>query len=180
MIVTGNLKPVSLFLSAPIPPQQPQHYAQISHMSNGRGHETEEMSNQPYYDNHDREQYSRTRVPSSAPDNSYRSPYESRESPNVRKLLSLHVMFFLITAPSKLLWNQFCGEMIPNSIHASSPKFMLLSLFISQMGEKGFQTGTALAGSLLDNLLCLHSPLYGIEVCLILVHFIQIVLPLLL
>ena len=102
MIVTGKLKPISLFLSAPIPPQQPQHYTQISHMSNGRGHETEEMSNQSYYD-HDREQYSRARVSSSAPDNSYRSPYESRESPNVRKLLSLHVMFFLNNNSTKVV-----------------------------------------------------------------------------
>ena len=72
-------------------------------MSNGRGYETEEMSNPSYYDNHDREHYSRARVSSSAPDNSYRSPYESRESPNVRKLLSLHVMFF---------WNNNSTEVV--------------------------------------------------------------------
>lgn len=79
--VSAALESLRSSTTAPIPPQQPQHYTQISHMSNGRGHETEEMSNQSYYD-HDREQYSRARVSSSAPDNSYRSPYESRESPN--------------------------------------------------------------------------------------------------
>lgn len=73
--------------------------------------------------------------------------------------------------------------------------YLQCSLFVSaqQLGKRVFQTGRALAGIIpllcllsalyalsgIISLLCLLSAFYGTEICHILIHFIQIRLPLL-